>query len=52
LSPAEPSGPNLPSVIGRQGVIQTLEPDLSKEEHHALHRSAETLRKAVQQMSS
>src|SRR5258707_498569 len=35
---------SLPSVIGRQGVVQILEPDLSEEERQALQRSAETLR--------
>jgi L-lactate dehydrogenase len=41
---------SLPSVIGRRGVVEMLEPDLSKEEQVALQRSAETLRKAVQQI--
>jgi L-lactate dehydrogenase len=38
---------SMPSVIGREGVAQILEPDLSVEERQALHRSAETLRMAV-----
>jgi L-lactate dehydrogenase len=38
---------SLPSVVGREGVAQILEPDLSVEERQALHRSAETLRMAV-----
>jgi L-lactate dehydrogenase len=41
---------SLPSVVGREGVVQILEPDLSEEEHQALQRSAETLRKAVARM--
>src|SRR5882762_1349057 len=38
---------SLPSVVGRQGVAQILEPDMSEEERQALDRSAETLRNAV-----
>jgi L-lactate dehydrogenase len=38
---------SLPSIVGRQGVIQILEPVLSAEERDALERSAETLRKAA-----
>lgn len=41
---------SLPSVIGRGGVVEMLEPDLSKEEQVALQRSAERMRKAVQQI--
>jgi len=41
---------SLPSVVGREGVVQILEPDLSKEERQALQRSAETLRMAVARM--
>jgi malate/lactate dehydrogenase len=41
---------SLPSVIGRRGVVEMLEPDLSKGEQMALQRSAETLRRAVQQI--
>jgi L-lactate dehydrogenase len=36
---------SLPSVIGKKGVINVLEPDLSDEERRALERSAEALRK-------
>jgi L-lactate dehydrogenase len=36
---------SLPTVIGREGVIEVLEPELSAEERHALARSAETLKK-------
>jgi L-lactate dehydrogenase len=38
---------SLPSVVGREGVVQILEPDVSAEERQALQRSAETLRNAV-----
>jgi L-lactate dehydrogenase len=41
---------SLPSVVGREGVAQILEPDLCEEERQALQRSAETLRKAVARM--
>src|SRR6267143_5163315 len=43
---------SLPSVIGRQGVVQILEPDLSEEERQALQRSAETLRNAVARLKT
>jgi L-lactate dehydrogenase len=38
---------SLPTVIGRQGVVEVLEPDVSPEERQALQRSAEALRNAV-----
>src|SRR5438270_6076452 len=38
---------SLPSVVGRQGVVQILEPDLSEQERQALQHGAETLRQAV-----
>ena len=41
---------SMPSVLGRAGVAQILEPEMSEEERQALHRSAETLRKAVASM--
>jgi L-lactate dehydrogenase len=37
---------SLPSILGRHGVVQILEPEMSKEERQALERSAETLRNA------
>jgi L-lactate dehydrogenase len=37
---------SLPTVIGRKGVIEVLEPELSADERHALERSAEALKKA------
>jgi len=39
----------LPSVLGRQGVAQILEPEMSEQERQALQRSAETLRHAFVQ---
>jgi malate/lactate dehydrogenase len=36
-----------PSVLGRSGVAEILEPDMSEEERQALQRSAEALRNAV-----
>jgi L-lactate dehydrogenase len=41
---------SLPSVIGREGVLQVMEPEMSEQERHALERSAETLRKALKQI--
>ena len=38
---------SMPSVLGRTGVVQTLEPAMSAEERQALERSAETLKAAV-----
>jgi L-lactate dehydrogenase len=37
---------SMPSVLGRDGVIQILEPQMSEDERRALERSAETLRSA------
>ena len=41
---------SMPSVVGREGVVQILEPDLSVQERHALQRSADTLKQAVGRM--
>jgi L-lactate dehydrogenase len=38
---------SLPSVIGRRGVIEILDPEMSNEERVALKRSADTLRQAL-----
>jgi L-lactate dehydrogenase len=38
---------SLPSVLGREGVTQILEPEMSDAERQALQRSAETLRNAA-----
>ena len=43
---------SLPSVVGRQGVAQILDPDLSEQERQALQRSAETLQAAVARMAA
>jgi L-lactate dehydrogenase len=40
---------SLPSVLGRQGVTQIIEPDMAEQERQALQRSAETLRRAFAQ---
>jgi L-lactate dehydrogenase len=37
---------SMPSVLGRDGVVQILEPDVSEDERQALERSAKTLRNA------
>jgi L-lactate dehydrogenase len=41
---------SLPSVLGRAGVMQLLEPEMSEEERQGLQRSAETLEQAVARM--
>jgi L-lactate dehydrogenase len=38
---------SLPSVVGRNGIIEVLEPELSAEEKDGLEKSAESLRKAL-----
>jgi L-lactate dehydrogenase len=43
---------SLPSVIGRAGVIKTLEPELSEDEQQALEHSADVLKKALSEVSS
>ena len=43
---------SVPSVVGRQGVVEILEPDISGEEREGLQRSAETLRKAVARIAA
>jgi L-lactate dehydrogenase len=43
---------SLPSVVGREGVIEVLWPDMSENELKALERSAETLRAAVRKYIS
>ena len=37
---------SLPSIVGRHGIVDVLEPDMSDDERQALRRSAETIRKA------
>jgi L-lactate dehydrogenase len=41
---------SLPSVVGRDGVLQILEPEMSEDERRALQRSAETLKAASARM--
>ena len=43
---------SLPSVIGRGGVIEVLEPELSDEERVSLQRSAEFLKGALDRIRS
>jgi L-lactate dehydrogenase len=38
---------SLPSILGREGVSQIMEPEMSADERQALESSAETLRKAL-----
>jgi L-lactate dehydrogenase len=38
---------SLPSILGRGGVAQILEPEMSDDERSALRRSGETLKKAA-----
>lgn len=38
---------SLPSIVGREGVLQTLEPELSEEERQGLRRSVDTLKAAL-----
>jgi L-lactate dehydrogenase len=41
---------SLPSVLGRQGISQILEPEMSEEERQGFQRSADILRNAVAQI--
>jgi L-lactate dehydrogenase len=41
---------SLPSVVGRDGVTEVLEPELSDEERAGLEKSAEALRKALERV--
>lgn len=43
---------SLPSIVGRKGVVQILEPQMSGEERQALARSADTLRNAVSRIQA
>lgn len=43
---------SLPSVVGRAGVVSVLEPRLCAEERAALEKSAQTLRAALERLSS
>ena len=41
---------SLPSVVGRGGVIEVLEPDMSEDEREGLRKSAQALRKALERV--
>ena len=43
---------SLPSVVGRRGVIEVLEPEMSDEERKGLEKSAQTLRAALASLAS
>jgi L-lactate dehydrogenase len=43
---------SLPSIIGRAGVLEVMQPELSPEERGALEKSAEGLRKALQRVGN
>jgi L-lactate dehydrogenase len=38
---------SLPSVLGRRGIIEALEPEMSDEERRDLTKSADTLKEAL-----
>jgi L-lactate dehydrogenase len=41
---------SLPSLLGREGIVETFEPEMSTEEREALRHSADTLKAAVARM--
>ena len=43
---------SLPSVVGRGGVIEVLEPAMSEEERQGLEKSAQTLHEALASLAS
>jgi L-lactate dehydrogenase len=43
---------SLPTIVGTDGAVEVLEPDMDSEEREALARSAEVLRKAYREMRS
>ena len=43
---------SLPSIVGRKGVTEVLEPNLSEDERSALERSAEALKKVLSEQNS
>lgn len=43
---------SLPSVIGRQGILRVLEPELSAEEERALEQSADALKEALRKIGA
>jgi L-lactate dehydrogenase len=38
---------SLPSVLGRRGIVEVLEPEMSDEERRGLRKSAESLKQAL-----
>ena len=42
---------SLPSILGHDGVVQVLEPELSEDERQTLQRSAAALRAATARMT-
>jgi L-lactate dehydrogenase len=42
---------SLPSVVGAEGVVQVLEPEMSESEQQGIERSAEVLRKALKHLN-
>jgi L-lactate dehydrogenase len=42
---------SLPSVVGRKGVLEVFEPELSPEEKDGLQKSAANLREALERVS-
>ena len=43
---------SLPTIVGRRGAVEVIEPEMNAEEQEALHRSADVLRQAYQQARS
>lgn len=43
---------SLPTIVGPEGAVEVIEPDMDADEQEALHRSAEVLRQAYQQARS
>ncbi|MGB5415944.1 MAG: L-lactate dehydrogenase, partial [Polyangiales bacterium] len=43
---------SLPTIVGRTGAVEVIEPEMDAEEREALNRSAEVLRQAYQQARS
>jgi L-lactate dehydrogenase len=41
---------SLPSVVGREGIVEVLAPQLTAEEDAALHKSAESIKKALERV--
>ena len=43
---------SLPTIVGPEGAVEVIEPEMDAEEQEALHRSAEVLQQAYQQARS